>query len=768
MAWEYIEFTYPVAYQFDKILTWFTSQNISGKSRFYFSLKEKDSDSWAYYAGNVSNALDSESKLTSYGSVEANAQTNYLSADADTTTNRLLAILPLPFLGKYVRIYVDNANDNPTVIHEFRPSTRVLADEIITGRLQITDQFASPPLLTVTSNSVDRIKLGNYTGTTYGIVGYDDTAATVFELSSARRWIAGMDIAPTYIQTAAAEVVIDSDGKSISVNNAAFGSQGIQMQYNGGTPRFYVGDGANNYFKFDGTGVEIQVQTANAIQVKGSGNIRLEDSGDLVLEDSNGVGNDSEVRWEKYGDTTEYWTMYKEGGSSVFYFGPSTQLETEDPLFYLGAKPNAITPSRTHTISYEANTTHTFQISSGALGGGQVFELLSATTNIYNKLFVTGNINTDATLVVGVDASINGALAVGGNETVTGSLNVTKNVVISQNASINQDMYVGEDLNVAGGITTSASILVNSNASINGDLYLGGVIYSATPLLLKEITKPATLSGYGKLYTSSTDHKLHFTNASGCDYVINHLPYNCIEGFDILISPTDTSHDWQIGPGEARDTTNTEDIVLTASITKQLDAVWSAGNNAGGVETLPVVISDTYHMFAIKNVTTDTVDIIFDNSLSPTLPSGYTKYRRVGSFLTNAAANISGYTRVGDLCLWTTPPTDVNVSNLPSATGTLYALSVPTDIQVQAEVSVGQPNTAAIIYFSSIEQDDTTPSIDNPVAQLPYVSESGYRLANQFRIRTDTSGKIRARANAGTSNVVWVSTFGWVDDRRQV
>ena len=49
-------------------------------------------------------------------------------------------------------MYIDDSNNAPTKIYEFRPSTRLLADEIVSGQLHITDQFASAPLITIPEN----------------------------------------------------------------------------------------------------------------------------------------------------------------------------------------------------------------------------------------------------------------------------------------------------------------------------------------------------------------------------------------------------------------------------------------------------------------------------------------------------------------------------------------------------------------------------------------------------------------------------------------
>ena len=99
-------------------------------------------------------------------------------------------------------------------------------------------------------------------GTTYGRILKTDISAGHILLSET---IGDLDDIPdgsTYGRVAstdisAGHITVVSEQASININNSTFGSQGIQLQYNGGTPRAYIGDGSSNYFKFDGTDVSI-------------------------------------------------------------------------------------------------------------------------------------------------------------------------------------------------------------------------------------------------------------------------------------------------------------------------------------------------------------------------------------------------------------------------------------------------------------------------------------------------------------------------------
>jgi hypothetical protein len=71
---------------------------------------------------------------------------------------------------------------------------------------------------------------------------------------------------------------------SVSIGGQTWASQGIQLQYNNGTPRFYAGDGANNWIAFDGSTVGISTSKASALVIKNGGDIVIESGGDMVLQ----------------------------------------------------------------------------------------------------------------------------------------------------------------------------------------------------------------------------------------------------------------------------------------------------------------------------------------------------------------------------------------------------------------------------------------------------------------------------------------------------
>lgn len=79
--------------------------------------------------------------------------------------------------------------------------------------------------------------------------------------------IGGFLISATTITAATTNLILDSSGKAFSINSATYGASGIQLQYNGGTPRAYIGDGSNNFLQFDGTTFSASGALSNQVSV---------------------------------------------------------------------------------------------------------------------------------------------------------------------------------------------------------------------------------------------------------------------------------------------------------------------------------------------------------------------------------------------------------------------------------------------------------------------------------------------------------------------
>ena len=92
-----------------------------------------------------------------------------------------------------------------------------------------------------------------------GTVTIGGTAGSNFATNTSNKTggqVAGFTISGTEIKSGT-NISINSSTKAISLNNATFGEDGVQLQYNSGTPRAFVGKKLGGFFKFDGSDLEV-------------------------------------------------------------------------------------------------------------------------------------------------------------------------------------------------------------------------------------------------------------------------------------------------------------------------------------------------------------------------------------------------------------------------------------------------------------------------------------------------------------------------------
>ena len=236
-----------------------------------------------------------------------------------------------------------------------------------------------------------------------------------------------------------------------------------------------------------------------------------------------------------------------------------------------------------------------------------------------------------------------------------------------------------------------------------------------------------------------------------------------------LSNDTDTANDINITAGEAADSTNASLLTLSAETTKRIDATWAAGDDAGGLFTGSVAADTTYHVFIIKKDSDGSIDAGFDTSLSAAnIPSGYTKYRRIGSIVTNSSSNIINFTQKGNRFIYDVQIQDVAV-NPAVNTAVSYALSVPTGLKVNALLYFicRATNNGALDTFSlitSLDQTDSVPAVG--IHSQYFTNGTGDVFMNSstyLAIRTNTSGQVRTRVSSTIFDVLRIHTVGWID-----
>lgn len=250
-----------------------------------------------------------------------------------------------------------------------------------------------------------------------------------------------------------------------------------------------------------------------------------------------------------------------------------------------------------------------------------------------------------------------------------------------------------------------------------------------------------------------------------------------ISGLTLANNGTDATNDIDIAAGVATvyDGTVWHVAPLASALTKQLDAVWAVGNNAGGLDTGTKAVSTWYHVWLIQRSDTAVVDVLFSTSATaPTMPASYDRKRRIGAILTDGSGVIRPFSQAGDTFVWGTPPADVAATN-PGTAAVLRTMSVPTGVRVGvhwAASIIDNSFGGASIYtlITSPAAADVTPGATsgahNMITTLGGLSPtvlasvcSGYSLSN-------TSGQVRSRLSVSDADITLrMFVLAWRDPR---
>lgn len=317
-------------------------------------------------------------------------------------------------------------------------------------------------------------------------------------------------------------------------------------------------------------------------------------------------------------------------------------------------------------------------------------------------------------------------------------------------------------LAASGNATVGGTLGVTGNTTVGGTLGVTGVAtFTAAPIMPTQAANTNNTTGASTAFVKTAIAAIPIIQ-------------NVITGFlPSSIAGTNTTATLTASAGQATDSTNASYLTLGS----QAWAV-SNGNAANGYQggtTLPN--SSTIHFFVINGASGTAT--FASTSLTPTLPSGYTLYRRIFSLNTTAGgALIPGAaieTEGGSILFYlTTQVLDINTA----AQGTSriqYALTVPTGIKVQPFFRANTQTVNAVLVTSGDETDvaptstgaisfSTAPGFDmqyqsnaNVVASIPMLGNAGFT--------TNTSGQIGIRAASTSTSVLW-DTRGFKDFRR--
>lgn len=249
------------------------------------------------------------------------------------------------------------------------------------------------------------------------------------------------------------------------------------------------------------------------------------------------------------------------------------------------------------------------------------------------------------------------------------------------------------------------------------------------------------------------------------------LPRGYINGL-ILSNAADATNDITVTAGVARNSANTADMSLAAAITKQLDAVWASGTNAGG--RFAASISDAlWYVFLISNGAT--VDVGFSTNADPTsdpnYPSGYTSYRRIG-FIIRSSGAILGFTQnanAPDYIRLNAPVADVAVSNNTTTTAVTVTSLCPPNCEADLSVVLDPTGTASGTYYLRI-RPSSEPNVAASATSFDFMAKidtAYYPASGPKRVQVDASRQYAYRKEGGANSGVNLRIYinGWYDRR---
>jgi len=233
------------------------------------------------------------------------------------------------------------------------------------------------------------------------------------------------------------------------------------------------------------------------------------------------------------------------------------------------------------------------------------------------------------------------------------------------------------------------------------------------------------------------------------------LPYGYLQGLNIS-NGTDTDHQIDIATGRCKDSTGVQDIISDSVITIDIEDLGVNGLDVG------TVAADTwYYPWLIYNPTTDTeAGLLSLNATSPTLPSGYTYFRKVrGAVLTDSSSNILGFTQNDNHFIFNTRIRNLNLST-QSTSKTNFSISTPDSLTVVGLFAwSARDGASSYVNVFGANQADRTPAQDNS----DVICESG-NSGNGELTRIAENAILSYRANRTTMDNLSIWTLGFIDN----
>lgn len=270
-------------------------------------------------------------------------------------------------------------------------------------------------------------------------------------------------------------------------------------------------------------------------------------------------------------------------------------------------------------------------------------------------------------------------------------------------------------------------------------------------------TQEAISTAYGSV-------QLESNGSAGWFFLDRELPpRGHISG--LTLSTAGSSATFSVAAGQAVDKNNSNLMILAAAMSKTTSA-WAAGTGNGSLDTGAIANSTWYHVHLIKTVA-GVVDVLTSlSATAPTMPTGYTLSRRIGSMKTNGSAQWTSFVQNGDQFKWVTAAYDFSGTS-GATTRQNLTLTVPTGVIV-FPILMAQNQTGAAggdyLLLTSLDETDAVPAVGMLHCYAAGAAGTPGNAAEVTGLHTDTSARIGRRSFVNDAPID-IHTMGWVDRR---
>jgi hypothetical protein len=229
-----------------------------------------------------------------------------------------------------------------------------------------------------------------------------------------------------------------------------------------------------------------------------------------------------------------------------------------------------------------------------------------------------------------------------------------------------------------------------------------------------------------------------------------------------------------IDKGGATSDDNTTTMIMPSAFAKNFGGTWNPGYGAGGMDVGVIPVNGWIHVFLIYNPTTQATDILGSLNpgppgANPTLPTGWTKQRRIGSVKSVSSA-ILAFTQFGDHFLFNSAIVEITGVTISTTNVVQTLAGVPSGVRVQAQLEV-QINPVsggnAIILITSPDMGAQTVDLPGAIHRtLGYYSTGSLTGGGAtILVRTNATAQVQLVAASGVNVSAYITTIGWIDNR---